>query len=147
LQRTKYVYVTLERESHAHLAEEILKLGFFSRVILRLGLGCVLGRPQIRGVTIIADKAPEPTDILWENLHTSTLNKMRRRLTTTVISTFLIAICFGIIIAISIEKKNIANSISTNNVSTIALSVVIAILLMIINQLLGISTRKFSTYE
>jgi hypothetical protein len=47
-------------------------------------------------------KAPEPGDILWENLGITYKELTRNRIITTIASAFVLSVCFGFILGISL---------------------------------------------
>ena len=49
-------------------------------------------------------EAPEPSDIVWENLAYTNKEKLKRRLTTFFLTVLIIAICFGALMGISIGQ-------------------------------------------
>lgn len=58
---------------------------------------------MFRGNTIIsASKAPEPGDVLWENLGITYHEIVKNRIITTIASGFVLSICFGFILGISL---------------------------------------------
>lgn len=56
------------------------------------------------GSVIKVRRAPEPNDILWENLGYGFLEIITKRFVTTLFSLVLIFICAGILFAISIGQ-------------------------------------------
>lgn len=57
-----------------------------------------------RDELISAVKAPEPGDILWENLGITYQELTRNRIITTFASAFVLAMCFGFILGISLTQ-------------------------------------------
>ncbi len=51
--------------------------------------------------TVEVKRAPEPTDILWNNLNYSSKSRLKARLVSFVITLLIIAFCFAIIIVIN----------------------------------------------
>lgn len=54
--------------------------------------------------TLFFEQAKDPNDILWENLGYSYKEKLKKRFITLIATLFLLAICFGLIWAISYGK-------------------------------------------
>ena len=54
-----------------------------------------------KGKFLIVEIAPEPNDILWENLHYCTKYKVKVRIVIYSFALLMLAICFGIILGIS----------------------------------------------
>lgn len=147
LHETPYVFVTFKREQDARDVAKFSKVGRFSRILCRIGLDFVLiHRKKIAGKVLFGDRAPEPSDIIWENAGGSTAQKVKRRIISEIAAFFVLAVCFGLIILISISKKSIVES-STNAVGAQILGVLVGFLISFINTCLSISTRRFANFE
>jgi len=157
LEKSPYAYITFEREEDAR--EAIRRLGF-NPLIKKLFyiLGCYGCFRDIRfrgNIKLLVHRAPEPTDILWENLGTDVKEKKKRRLITFFVSILMIIICFAIIIGINVGKAKLSNPErlqdtnvqKSRSVGTEVISVVIALVIMVINNALNFSTRIFASYE
>ena len=156
LEYSSYVYITFETEKNAKDALD--KLGFYNSPIrwLFYHMGCYncFKDTRFRDKTKLrALRAPEPNDILWENLGTAQSIKFKRRLISLLVSISVIIVCFGIITGFNVLKAIASNSQDQVNVQTSTsvgieiLSIVIAILILIVNNFLNILTRRFAAYE
>lgn len=66
---------------------------------------CYPSRMKFRGTRINVRKAPEPDEIIWENLEVPTSTKYYRRLRTTFITLLFLAAGFMFIIQAAVEKN------------------------------------------
>eukprot|EP01038_Epipyxis_sp_PR26KG_P012379 gene12379-16606_t len=66
---------------------------------------------KFKGKRLIVLQAPEPDQIVWENLEVSNWKKFYRRTRTTIISIILVIVCFIIILQASIYKQKFSSSI------------------------------------
>jgi hypothetical protein len=89
-------------------------------------------------------RAPEPTDILWQNLEYSDLNKIVRKLLVYVISIVLILISFTLIVILNIIQNKYKTEFDAliNSIISLAISSVI----IVINFILNVTLRKLSEY-
>lgn len=157
LETSPYVYITFEKEEEA---EEALKRLSFDPQIKKLfhTLGCYSCFDDITfqgDVKLVTHRAPEPSDILWENLATAKSEKTKRRMITFFVSYLLIAIDFGIIIGLNVGKDRVSNPKHIEDTSETksrsfgleVISVIIALVIMVINNALNFAIRKFAAYE
>jgi len=157
LDKSPYAYVTFEREEHAR--EAVKRMGFnppIKKLFYFLGLYSCFKDLRFRGkLKLRCYRAPEPTDILWENLGTDVAEKKKRRSITFLMSIIMIIICFGIIIGINLGKAKIStpnrlegtNVQKSRSVGMEIISIVIAFVIMVINNALNYSIRIFASYE
>jgi hypothetical protein len=68
-------------------------------------------RLKFRGHRLHVEKAPEPDEIVWENLETGPTARFFHRVRTTIITIILMAICFAITLQASIYKQRFSDSI------------------------------------
>lgn len=108
-----------------------------------------------KGNMISVEQAPEPSDIIWENLNVSFLVKFYRRCQTAVVTTILIVISFFIVFGIKEYEfnqyqdytdsgKKISNS---ENIKIKAISVLLSFTIQILNVVISVCVRLFSGYE
>lgn len=60
-------------------------------------------------------KAPEPDQIIWENIEIALIEKIKKRIGTTVITVCLVVLCFIIILQASIYKSIFSNKIPSRS--------------------------------
>ena len=78
----------------------------FQKIMLKIKMVlCCKTKPEnllfFKGKFLVVEKAPEPNDILWENLHYSTKYKVKVRGGIYSVAFIFLMICFGIILGIS----------------------------------------------
>ena len=93
----------------------------------------------------IFERAPEPTDVYWENMRVSHLSRVFRIFLTYISTIFLIGICFAIFWGINYAKKDLKNKYKPNTVR--GLSVACSIVVVIINIALRTVVRQLSIKE
>lgn len=59
---------------------------------------------------LVVENAPEPNDVLWENLHYSTKYKVKVRSGIYFLTFILLVICFFLILGISFGQVNLIKS-------------------------------------
>ncbi len=78
--------------------------------------------------------APEPDDIIFENLETTKLGRIKRTLITTMISFIIIAISFIIVVLLTMAQEKIDNmSFGAKNFSKYAVSLGITVVTSLVN--------------
>ena len=60
------------------------------------------------------ERAPEPSDILWENLAVTNGQRYCRVIGTFIVTFILVGACFGILWGINIANENLQNSGDSN---------------------------------
>jgi hypothetical protein len=103
-------------------------------------------------------RAPEPTDIQWENLAYSTYEKYRSRILTYTLTIVLLCLCFGLNLLINYfqvyecnlsvldymnSQKKLENQIANDSLSSL-LSNLGAGLVVVVNSFLATLIRKFA---
>jgi hypothetical protein len=92
--------------------------------------------------TVRVIPAPEPADVLWENLHYTPIQRIIRAIWVYVISLFLIGISFGAIIGLTylqrVHPKSDEGSVETG------ISIAISAIITIINTMITICLKKLS---
>lgn len=103
---------------------------------------------------IKAKRAPEPSDIIWENIGASFWKKWLLRAITTLVTLIVLGICLGMIYGCTIYRKSINDSYkATDNQSFTDLSknrmasILPALGVIAINFVLARLIRKFTSYE
>lgn len=73
-------------------------------------LCCCMKQSKIKSYekkfTLNVEKAPEPEDVIWENLQFNSKHRFFRKLMVYLISLVLIAISFGIIVGLNYGQVN-----------------------------------------
>lgn len=55
------------------------------------------------------ERAPEPTDVYWDNLNVSYFKRLRNVILTYLATIIVIGGCFGVIYGINVAKNNLNN--------------------------------------
>lgn len=94
-------------------------------------------------------QAPEPSDIIWENLGFSLWFLLRRRIITFVSTSILLLFCFIIVLFLKVVQRGMSNNDDDAGASlpTRAISIVISIVISVVNAALTILIRKFTVME
>ena len=114
----------------------------------------IYSKRAYQGNLLTVIQAPEPSDIIWENLTVSLTQKFCRRVLTALITIVLILLSFFIVLGMKhyqftkyedyTSNGQISNS---DNIKLKAISLSFSFTIQFINMLLGISIRYFSGYE
>lgn len=103
-----------------------------------------------RGNNIRVQRAPEPSDFIWENILVSSSEKSRRKLITVCVIVILIIAGFAILLMIKKFLKSIEfdyEGTDTGAYVSVAASLAAATAVALMNTTLGIFIRKFARYE
>ena len=101
---------------------------------------------RFRGKAVVVRDPPEPGDILWENLGTPFGILLKTRLITFILVIAILVASFFAILGLKYAQLKTVGT-SSNSFVRIVLGLVIAVTLIIVNAILGISIRKISSYE
>lgn len=93
------------------------------------------------------ERAPEPSDICWENLSTTSLNRFIRVCLTFIATFLMIGACFGIIWGLNVANKEAAKNGNENSGSVKFLSFVCSFVIIAINIMLLSVIRYLSIKE
>ena len=97
------------------------------------------------------ERAPEPTDVYWENLKVTSKDRLKLVAKTYLISLVVIAVCFVITYAVNMFKDSFSKSdsgkITTKYGSISIVNLVTSFVVVIINNSLRIVVRRFSMGE
>ena len=102
------------------------------------------------GHKIYLKRAPEPEDIIWKNLAYNFSSKARRLLLTWLVTLFILAICFGINILITIAIRDRREQAEENNegMATVrGLAFISAMTIVLLNRVLATFITKFTKLE
>jgi hypothetical protein len=53
---------------------------------------------EFKGKKLYVDRSPEPNDLIWENLGFSHLHRIYQKFKTLILTSMLLAVCFGFIL-------------------------------------------------
>lgn len=95
-------------------------------------------------------RAPEPTDVYWDNLQYTYFDRVKKMFLTYLATLVLIGACFGVIYAINVGKSKLVENTdpSSANYSTVkGLTILCSFIIVIINNLLIFVILSFSRSE
>ncbi len=139
-------YVTLENAHQVDYLVTQFQKGLFNQGIDFIAR--VFNRSNsLTGSNVKIKAAPEPTDILWQNLGVSKREKLKRKITTNTIAGILVIFSSGLIIAISFSQKYLLKKIGEGSPWIKILSMAASILLALVNYILGVIIRKLAEAE
>lgn len=105
-------YVTFEMASQADFIRDKFKLTLWQQIVIYfvswLSFCCPCGfesKYQFQGKSVIVKRAPEPTDIMWENL--GSRKSLFSRIVTRFVTIVLIALTFGVTFLINWGQQRI----------------------------------------
>lgn len=130
----------LERWKLGNLAKIVLKyFGFMKNCFKH-------GTEKFKGQTIFVEEPPEPCDIIWENLGTSSTKKVLTRIWTFLLSLVILAGSFVAIL--SIKKYQITNLENLGSSwRKYFSSTLIFLVIFVINEVLHLTLRQICAYE
>ncbi|CAD8173577.1 unnamed protein product [Paramecium pentaurelia] len=106
---------------------------------------------QFRNNNLFVRKAPEPGDIIWGNLGITIKEQFKRTLITNAMTLFLLAIGFGLLLALSYLQNVINKNISKGSAAEATIVTFIgfasSILILIINKILAKMIIRFAELE
>ena len=112
---------------------------------------------EYKGRKIRVEQAPEPSDIIWQNLGESTFNLIKRRVYTYTASTLLLFLSFIVVLMLKSYQLRVYQDLpesqrnqpmtSSQNLKFLAISGSISVVIMIINQVLDFTMLFFCELE
>ena len=103
------------------------------------------------------ERAPEPSDVLWENLNVSYVTRLYKTITIFVSILILIGVCFGSIFGLDLEQRELKKKQEEEKKMGIlnqkreieirVISFICAFVIIIINNLLKIIVKYLTTKE
>jgi len=92
---------------------------------------------KLNGYFVHIERAPEPTDILWENLGYKPIQKLKKRMRTRIVALILITISFVLNVAIIYAQGIVIKNFGQNSNLIRTLSIIGSFIIITINVLLG----------
>ena len=114
-----------------------------------LGISLISQKRLYKNLYVRISKAPEPSDIKWENLSFPSVQKFKRRILTAFVCTCLIVLGFSFLTGLKKLLKQVQTTASSDisQYVSIGVSLLGALFVAITNTILGIYTRRFVRYE
>lgn len=143
LVHTGTAFVILETAQQSEYLCAKFRRGTFGKHFHKLANMVMETNSQLNGNVIKVKRAPEPSDILWENLGYAKSQKFKRHIMTNVMTAILVIISFLIIVALSWYEVAVLDNSRKGEILSMGASVFI----VMVNYYLGQFIRKFAAYE
>ena len=121
------------------------KRGAFSRMMRKV-MCCMSSNSNYKNKPITAEEAPEPSDILWENLSYSSMHRIKKKFITFTFAFALIGACFVPVYFINYLQKYLEENQDNIWVQR-TLSFLLSFVIIVVNRFLAVSIRLLSGYE
>lgn len=152
--RGDWVFITFRKQSDCKKAivhwyeSEIETL---SRILLKCFHKFIYTSHTYNGIPIKIEPAPEPSDIIWENLTVSTWSKLKKRFKTGFTTAILLTMSFYILLSIKIYEfskyQDYGKISNTDNIKIKSISLLLSVTILLLNVVITKSIRYFSKYE
>lgn len=122
-------------------------------ILMTLCLCCIRNRTQhrLKGKKIYARMANEPSDVFWENLEVSFRDRIKNSIKTWLATLLAVSVSFGMVYGMKIlgkrQKENYNRDDDNDSWTIRILSIWPSIVIIIINFIIGRSTRYFASFE
>lgn len=147
LRFTGNVYISFETAQQADfLVKEFhkgLDMGWFKKLTQNL----YKSTKHFYGKKVNIRRAPEPTDIIWENHGYDPIRNLKRRITSELGAAALVGAGFICIVMISWGQYDIVRNVGNDSELVPVLSIVVSLFVISINYLLAVATRILSKRE
>lgn len=142
--QTGVAFVALHSQAQVKAVLRAWKANIFSRFLYSL---CPSSSPRVfNGRVLNIKRAPEPTDIIWENLRFSRVDRLIRQVATLVIlAAILVCSCF-ILIGLANWQRDLRDS-NENSAKVSFSSIPAAAIILLVNILLDLAIRLMSYLE
>lgn len=147
-EHTPVAYVTFAEAGQANDFLEVFKESLAQTFCKLFLSSCIATKNQFRpGVTVEVKRAPEPTDILWQNLGVSAREKKIKSAITNFASAVLILITFGLIILINWGQDKLSEQYGKKSVIVQVMSFVGSIVICSSNFVLAMTIDYLTSFE
>lgn len=140
---TTTIFVSFESSQSANIIESVNPQSFSAKI--RYVLSCCQSACYFKvknrsneEISVSVSRAPEPEDIIWNNIGFPYESIICRKLLTYFILLLLLGASFGIVYGLTILQLTYNNSI---------LSIAISLSITVINIVIGVAIRKLTSYE
>jgi len=147
LKFTNTVFISFEKPDDVKFLLERSQGGILAKWYVAFKRRFGTYQEKFNGIDVTMTKAPEPTDIIWENLgHGHEENRKQKRI-SDVWGAVLIIICFLIIVGISWGQSEAVKHLGQKSFQITALSGLASVLVVTINTLIAYATLYLSKRE
>ena len=146
LKQTDIVFAIFVQASHADFVKKKFEKSKFEK-LLEIAKVLRKARDHFKGSRILLRRAPEPTDILWENLGSSVLEKLTKRLLIGLVTILLVAGGFAFVVAFSWAQILIVENSGEDSIWIEILNVLISIVVTAMDPIIGITVGKLVAHQ
>lgn len=147
-QFTGTAFITFETPEEARMVKKLFELSFWDKIFLYFKKTVKIESNLLyKGNFLTIQRAPEPDDLLWENLGVSWNVKMKKRAITTFATVSILTMSFILILIISYFQAFIQNNATLQGLSLTAVNSCGACLIVFINYCLNFSIERFTRSE
>jgi hypothetical protein len=152
IKRATFLYVTFATAIDSDFVQKKFHRSLISQILGMFKPKFVSTFRDLKGRSIKAKRAPEPTDILWENLGYTTKEKTKRRSMTTLLTFIAVCISLGIILLVNWSQNKAIDKFGKGSPVVQGLSIIVSLLISVANAVLAIlidvltRTEKHITY-
>lgn len=155
---TRLVFATfetnLDQEMYLHSFPQSLPGMLFVAIryyLYRMFYCCLKNKARMeyyrKAYQLIVEPAPEPEDIIWENLEYGRLARGLRRVGTLIISLILLGISFTIILFLNKESINFAEENPDDYEMKFTISILVSITITIVNMIMNFLLYNLVQFE
>ena len=147
-QFTGTAFITFDSPEESRKVKKLFEMGMWEQILIYLKKSVHIDSDLLfKGQILQVRRAPEPDDVLWENLGVSWEVKMKKRLMTTFATVSILVMSFVIILIISyfqtfIQRNQLVQGLMLTMVNSCG-----ACLTVVINYCLNFSIERFTRLE
>lgn len=150
------VFVTFNKQTEASSVEGAFTITNLKRAMYKIFFCCYASTGYFEDHPIKVVRAPEPTDIIWENLQVGFAGRMRAKMWTWLVTGVMIGLNLlvlfylkGAQIQIYDDYQNISSSDRDEQdlIRVQSLSIMISVAIIFVNRMIVVTVRKLSLRE
>lgn len=155
--QSKSAFVTFRFQKTAKRVLRYWKRSIFDKIVLFIChpllfcCCCCYNNYKFKNTIIRAEPAPEPSDLIWENLSLSNKQKYFRRFVTVICTlALLIGLCVAVFQVKSFQYRLYKEKSNDNNDSVMrmkSMSILMGLIIIAVGRVVAISVRIFSSLE
>jgi len=146
LKQTDIAFAIFVQASHADFVKKKFEKSKFEK-LLEIAKVLRKARDHFKGSRILLRRAPEPTDILWENLGSSVLEKFTKRMLISLATILLVAGGFAFVVALSWAQILVVENSGEDSAWIEILNVLISIVVTAMDPIIGITVGKLVSHQ
>jgi len=142
------VFISLQREDDQDAFLKFWQRSFFQTILLLIMSKLLKNHPKTyKGKIITVARAPEPTDVIWQNLGYTSLYRFKAYFKTNLATAFALMACGGAVFGINLAQVTIHNENKSNQEIVHFFGILAAVFLSVVNILLEIVVKKLVKYQ